>query len=388
MTDEERPFTSAAVPAVERRCRETLAALLSRLSESAGDALVGAALGGALGHGEAPTTVDAAGAFVTGSAFEILAVLRSTPGRAAALAPRLQRDLAATARPRHAAVRVETVASTAFAHVAPTLDAIECAAADRVVAGPSDLLSPLAPLASARPSPLEALRHVVRRGAALLTAEHALSRRGAGRAAVLAGQSAVRGVDLALGTALLVSAGRFRPGDAARAAELRLLAAPADEGTAAEGFHVGMTRTRFRDLVERHREAVASAGGVELPGTLAEARTQAGRASDRFLEVLRLLEEERLGRPLPSWTDYLRALAARHASTSGPGLFGARDGDELPGRRAVRDWPPAERLAPALATLLDWDPGDLPIAPVLLDLPADSPREALGARLATLAASA
>ena len=146
-----------------------------------------------------------------------------------------------------------------------------------------------------------------------------------------------------------------------------------------------MTRTRFRDVVERHREAAAAAGGVELPETLAQVRTQAGRVSDRFLEVLRLLEEQRLGRTLPSWTDYFRALAARHGASTGPGLFGGLHGEELPGRRAVRDWPPAERLAPALATLLDWDPGDLPIAPVLLDLPDDTPREALVARLATLA---
>lgn len=386
MTATARRFTSAAVPAVERRCGEALAALLSRLSDAAGAALAGAALGGALGRGEAPTTVDAAGAFVTGAPFELLVVLEGTPGRAAALAPRLLRELAATARPRHAAVRVDVAALPALAHVPPTIEAIETAAADRVVAGPPALLAPLAHLATARPPAIEALRLLVRRGTALLEAERTLARRGAGRAAILAGQAAVRGVDLALGTALLVSAGRFRPTDAARAGELRLLAAPAADGAAAEGFHVGMTRTRFRDVVERHREAVAAASRVELPETLAEARTQAARASDRFLEVLRLLEEERLGKSLPSWTDYVRALAARHGSPTGPGLFGARDVDDLPGRRAVRDWPLAERLAPALATLLDWDPGDLPIAPILLDLPDDAPKEALGPRLATLAA--
>jgi hypothetical protein len=117
-------------------------------------------------------------------------------------------------------------------------------------------------------------------------------------------------------------------------------------------------------------------------------RTQAGRASDRFLEVLRLLEEERLGRSLPSWTEYVRALAARRGTGTSPGLFGGLGADELPGRRAVRDWPPAERLAPALATLLDWDPGDLPIAPVLLDLPDGAAKDVLGSRLATLAVGA
>ena len=387
MTAGGRPFTSAAVPSVERRCAETLAALLSRLAEAAGGALAGAALGGALARGEAPTTVDAAGAFVTGEPFELLVVLRATPGRAAALAPGLARDVAATARSRHAALHLDAVALPALAHLPPTMEAIECAAANRVVHGPDDLLAPLAPLASAQPPPLEALRHLVRRGTALLAAERTLSRHGAGRAAVLAGQAAVRGVDRALGTALLVSAGRFRPSDAERTAELRALAAPSEEGSAAAGFHVGMTRTRFRDVVDRHREAVAAAAGVDLPETLAEARTQVGRASDRFLEVLRLLEEERLGRSLPSWTDYVHALAARHGAVRSQGLFGAREEDELPGRRAVRDWPLAERLAPALATLLDWDPGDLPIAPVLLDLPDDAPREALVARLATLAAA-
>ena len=388
MTEVERPFTAAAVPAVERHCRETLAALLSRLSETAGDTLAGAALGGALGRGEAPTTVDAAGAFVTVSPFELFVVLRTTPGRAASLAPHLARELAASARPRHAAVRVATASLSALAHLPATLEAIECVAAERVVSGPRDLLQPLSSLAGAQPALGEALQLLVRRGAAFLAAERSLSRRTAGRAAVLAGQAAIRAVDLALGTALLVSAGRFRPTDGTRAAELRLLAAPIDSGAPQEGCHLEMTRTRFRDVVQRQREAVGAAAGVDLPETLAEVRTQAGRVSDRFLEVLRLLEEQRLERKLPSWTDYLRALAARHGASPGPGLFGARQGDELPGRRGVRDWPFAERLAPALATLLDWDPGDLPIAPVLLDLPDDAPREALVARLATLAAGA
>lgn len=388
MTRTGRPFTAAAVPAVERRCLETLDALLSRLSESAGDALAGAALGGALGRGEAPTTVDAAGAFVTEAPFELLVVLEATPGRVAAFAPRLARDLAATARSRRAVVRVDAVARGALPHLPATLDAVECAAANRVVSGPGDLLAPLAPLAAARPPATEALRLLVRRGAALLAAERALSRRAAGRTAVLAAQGAVRSVDLALGTALLVSAARFRPTDVERAAELRLLAAPSDSGSATEGFHVRMTRTRFRDLVDAQREAVGAAASVELPGALVEARTRTGRATDRFLEVLRLLEEERLGRSLPSWTDYLRALAARHGAGTAPGLFASRDGEALPGRRAVRDWPLAERLAPALASLLDWDPGDLPIAPILLDVPDDATPEKLCARLATLAAGA
>ena len=385
MTAAERPFTAAAVPAVERRCGETLAALLSRLSEVAGEALAGVALGGALGRGEAPTSVDAAGAVVSPAPFELLAVLEATPGRAATLVPRLRRSLAETARSRGAAVRVAAVARTALAHLPPTLDAIEAAAADRVVHGREDLLAPLAPLAGAQPAPLDALALLVRRGSALLLAERGLSRRTPTREAALAAQAAVRAVDLALGTALLVSARRFRPMEAARAAELRSLAAPAAPGAAAEGFHARMTRTRFRDVVDRHREALAAAAGVDLPETVAAARTQAGRASDLFLEVLRLHEEERLGRELPTWTDYFRALAERHGAAPGPGLFETREEDELPGRRAVREWPVAERLAPALATLLGLYPGDLHIAPVLLDLPAGATKEALGTRLAALA---
>jgi hypothetical protein len=384
----DRPFTAAAVPAVERRCRETLAALVSRLGEVTGDGLAGAALGGALGRGEAPTTVDAEGAFVTPVPFELLVVLEATPGRAASLAPRLRRELAATARARSADVRLATAARSALAQLPPTISNLETAAAGRVVAGPAALLSPLAPLAGAPPAAAEALALLVRRGAALHLAERGLSGRAPSRAALLAGQAAVRAVDLALGAALLVSAGRFRPTDAARDAELRLLAAPAGDGPAPSGFHLRMSRTRFRDVVDRHRAAVEAAREVDLPDTLGEARAQAGRATDRFVEVLRLLEEERLSRPLPSWTDYVRALAERHGGSPGPGLFETRREEELPSRRSVRAWPVAERLAPALATLLDWDPGDLDVVPLLLDLPADATKEALGARLAAWAASA
>ena len=49
-------------------------------------------------------------------------------------------------------------------------------------------------------------------------------------------------------------------------------------------------------------------------------------------------------------------------------------------RKSAKSWPLAERLAPAVAALVDWDPGDLPIVPVLLDLPDVAPREALRQR--------
>jgi hypothetical protein len=49
-------------------------------------------------------------------------------------------------------------------------------------------------------------------------------------------------------------------------------------------------------------------------------------------------------------------------------------------RRSAKSWPLAERLAPAVAALVDWDPGDLPIVPVLLGLPDVASREALRQR--------
>jgi hypothetical protein len=111
------------------------------------------------------------------------------------------------------------------------------------------------------------------------------------------------------------------------------------------------------------------------------------RAGDRFMEVLRLFEEERLGVPLPNWTEYAIALARRRSGAAVTELFG--DGAETEAgvavtarlaRKSARSWPLAERLAPAVAALVDWDPGDLPIAPVLLDLPDLAPREALRQR--------
>jgi len=113
---------------------------------------------------------------------------------------------------------------------------------------------------------------------------------------------------------------------------------------------------------------------------------QVARAIDRWLEVLRLFEEERLGTPLPDWTEYACLLEARRKRLADGSLFPAEDEAglraalALPARRAVRTWERAERVAPALAALLDWDPGDLPVAPVLLDLPDGTPRDALRQR--------
>ena len=67
----------------------------------------------------------------------------------------------------------------------------------------------------------------------------------------------------------------------------------------------------------------------------------------------------------------------------------ASDSNELAdllSRKGSKTWPAAERLAPALAALLDWDPGDLPLAPLLLDLPDDASRDALRVRAVSLSA--
>ncbi|MCM3874826.1 MAG: hypothetical protein NEA02_00250, partial [Thermoanaerobaculia bacterium] len=190
----------------------------------------------------------------------------------------------------------------------------------------------------------------------------------------------------ALGAVLLLSAGRWTPGTFAREEALRALAAAGPEGPRRTGFHAQMNWTRFRDLVERHHAAALALEvpeGAETP----DARRLVARAGDRFMEVLRLFEEERLGVPLPNWTEYAIALARRRSGAAVAELFG--DGEETAAdatvtarlaRKSARSWPLAERLAPAVAALVDWDPGDLPIAPVLLDLPDIAPRETLRQR--------
>ncbi len=390
MTAVGRPFTLARIPAVERRVGELVDALVSSLSEAAGPAWRGAALGGPHGHGEAGTSVDVRGAFVSPEPLFLLAVLEVPPPRAAALRAPLAAAAAATARSRRGTVRVRVVSADALALLPAEMELAECVGAGRVLDGPADLLGPAARLASAPLDGLEALRLLVRRGGALVAAERSLDRPAAGRGAVAAALAAVRGADLACGTALLVSAGRFVPGERARADALRALGA-SPSPAASFGVHARMTWTRFHDVVTRHRAAVSDAAAVTLPVPVADARQETGRAADRLLEVLRLLEEERLGEPLPTWTAYLSALARRAAGPRTRGLFEAflpETRSEVPSPRALRSWPIAERIAPALATLLDWEPGDLAIAPPLLDLPADASREALRSRLAAWAATA
>ena len=390
MTQEARPLTLARIPAVERRVAALAEALVSTLSEAAGPLLGGVALGGAHGFGEAGTSVDARGAFVCPEPLFVLAVLDVAAPRAAALRKKLPAAAGGTARARRGTARVRVVCRDELALLPPELELIEAVGAGRVLEGPPDLLAPATPLVGAAPAPLEALRLLVRRGGALVAAERALDRPSAGRGSVAAALAAVRGADLACGTALLASAGRFVPGERARAEALRALGATGSDGSG-RGIHARMTWTRFHDVVTRHRAAVADAAAVTLPVPLADARRETARAADRLLEILRLLEEERLGEPLPTWTAYLAALARRASGPRTRGLFEAllpEPRSEVPPARALRGWTVAERLAPALATLLDWDPGDLAIAPPLLDLPSDASREALRSRLAAWAATA
>jgi hypothetical protein len=145
-----------------------------------------------------------------------------------------------------------------------------------------------------------------------------------------------------------------------------------------------MTWTRFHDVVEAQRASLRARHVRAEAPPLGELRRQLARAADRWLEVVKLHEEERLGVSLPSWSAYARALAARGPRTTP--LFAAPDEAPLPTRREAKRWLPAERVAPALGALLDWDPGDLPIAPLLLDLPDNATRDALRARAASLAA--
>jgi hypothetical protein len=254
---------------------------------------------------------------------------------------------------------------------------LELVGAAHVVAGPSDLLA-RARVASEPPPASEALRLLVRSGGRLLAAESALEKDGS-HAACERALLAVEATDLACGAALLVSARLFVAGAEARDERLRSL------GEAERGFQKKMTWTRFHDLLEAHRAALRARlapAQVPPPGEL---RRLLARAADHWLEVLRLSEERRLGVELPSWSAHARALSSRGAKNAT--LFGGEE-DALPSRREAKRWPAAERAAPALGALLDWDPQDLPVAPVLLDLEDGATREALRARAAAIAAEA
>jgi hypothetical protein len=380
-----RPFTRARDAGAEARAAEAVRALVSALTDAAGDAWVGAALGGALGLGEGATLAARDGTGRPGDPFELLAVLDAPVRDVPALSRHLARAAAETAKSRRVGASVSAVARRGLRLLPPTLWNMELVAAGRVVAGPPGLLPPYEGVFRGGPDRGEGVRLLVRTGARLLLAERLVDRSVTGAPAREA-LRAVRAADLALGAAALLSAGRWTPGVLAREEALRALAAAGPEGPRRTGFHVHMNWTRLRDLVERHGAAVRALEVVE-EAEAPDARRQVARAGDRFMEVLRLFEEERLGVPLPNWTEYAIALARRRSGAAVAELFG--DGEDAEAgaaatarlaRKSARSWPLAERLAPAVAALVDWDPGDLPIVPVLLDLPDAAPREALRQR--------
>ncbi len=382
-----RPFTAAASPAAERHAEETLAALVSCLKEAASGAWRGAFLGGALGHGEGATDEGPAGEAVCASPFEVFAVLDVGSGRAAAAARELARALERTARSRRVPAAVSVLPAPALGALQAGRDLLEALGARRVVSGEASLLAGARVLGAERPAAAEALRLLVKRRAALLLADRGLSCKGSAVAARRA-FAAADDAGLACAEALLLSAGRWAPGEAAREAALRLLGSPG--AGSASGIHSRMSWTRFRDVVEAQRAALSRRQAGVPPDDLVPARTEAARATDRFLEVLRLSEEERLSASLPDWTAHARALLARHPASS---LLPFGEGDppdasgEIGALRSARRWPLAERLAPALAAQLDPDPGDLEVVPLLLGLPPGTARERLAQRTAALASA-
>ena len=379
-----RPFTRARDAGAEARAAASLRALLSALKEAAGDAWAGAALGGALGRGEGATLVGRDGSGHPADPFEILAVLDAPVREVPAISRRLAKAAAEAARARKIQASVDAVARRALALLPPTLSNMELLAARRVVDGPEDLLPPFADVFRGGPDRFEGLRLLARTGAHLLSAERLVDRSATGTRALEALRF-VQGADLACGEAVLISAARWSPGVAAREAEFRSLGAESPDGPRRPGFHVKMSWTRFKDLVERHRAAAAALEAPAGPENV-DARRQVARAGDRFMEVLRLFEEERLGVDLPNWTEYAIALARRRSGAAVSELFGEDEeiedaaGAGRVARKSARTWPLAERVAPAVAALIDWDPGDLPIVPVLLDLPDTASRDALRQR--------
>jgi hypothetical protein len=376
------PFTLAADAAAEAHARETVAALVSAAEDAAGEAFAGAALGGALGWGEGGVVPGPGGGLVAEGPFELLVVVDASLRSARTIGKRVRRAVGEAARARHVAGGADVAAAAALAFLPPTRRTLELVGAGRVVAGRAGLLAGAPDPARVLPEAREGLRLLVRRGADLLRAEAIVDRAPRGRAA----REALRIVeesDLGLGEVVLLSAGRWTAGGVARDVALRELASGDAAGRPSAGFHPRMTWTRFRDLVDRHRAALAAR--AEGPGAAdaADARRAVARAADRWLEVLRLSEEERLGAPLPDWTEYAAVLAGRSAAAADGLLFEDAFGDEASRRttrRAARAWDAAERLAPAIAALVDWDPGDLPIVPVLLDLPEGASREAMRQR--------
>jgi hypothetical protein len=379
-----RPFTRAHDAGAEARAAAGVRALVSALSDAAGDAWAGAALGGALGHGEGATLLGRDGSGHPADAFELLAVLDASVRDVPAIERRLAKAAAETARARKIRASVAAVSRRALALLPPTLANMELLAARRVVDGPENLLPAYETVFRGGPDRFEGVRLLARTGGRLLAAERLVDRSGVGIRAREA-LRLVQAADLALGEAVLLSAGRWTPGVLARDAALKALGAAGPGAPDRPGFHVRMNWTRFRDLVERHRAAASALDAPEGPENV-DARRQVARAGDRFMEVLRLFEEERLGVELPNWTEYAIGLAQRRSGAAVSELFGEDEEVEdavaagRVARKSARTWPGAERVAPAAAALIDWDPSDLPIVPVLLDLPDTASRDALRQR--------
>ena len=382
------PFTLARSAGAEAHAKETVAALVSAAEDAAGGAFAGAALGGALGAGEGAVVRSSGGGLLAEGPFELLVVVDAPLRAATAIRRRVRRAVGEAARARHVLAVADVVARSALPFLPPTLRTLDLLGTGRVVAGPPELLGGAPDPVRIAPEAREGLRLLVRRGADLLRAEAMADRAPRGRAAREA-LRIVEETDLSLGAVILLGSGRWVPGLGGRDAALRELASP-DAGRPAVGFLTRMTWTRFRDLVDRHRAALAAR--VEGPDTASfpDTRRAVARAADRWLEVLRLSEEERLAEALPDWTEYAAVLAGRSAAAADGILFEDAFGDAASRRttrRAARAWDAAERVAPALAALVDWDPGDLPIVPVLLDLPENASREAMRQRAIAWGAS-
>jgi hypothetical protein len=379
--DRDAPLTLARHPEAEGAAREALAALVSAAEDAAGEAFLGTALGGPPGAGEG-AVARSGGRTVLADPLELLVVVEAPLRSAASIGRRVTRAVAGAARARRVAGDADVVARSAVSLLPPTLRNLELVGAGRILAGRPRLLADAPDPAAAVPPEREGLRLLVRRGADLLRAEAIADGTPRGRGA----REALRIVaetDLALGAAVLLAAERWMPGLARRDEVLRALAAPGPAGRPAAGFHARMSWTRFRDVVDRHHEALAARASGDEPSAATDVQRAVARAADRWLEILRLTEELRLGVPLPDWSEHAAVLAARRAPEADGLLFedGVAEGAaRREVRRAVRHWDASERLAPAVAALVDWDPGDLPIVPLLLDLPEGASREALRQR--------
>lgn len=304
----------------------------------------------------------------------------------AGLQRKAARALAETARSRRVEATLAVSSTDLLSRLPLTLETLACLAAPCVLSGPEDLLEVALSRADDPPPLGEGLRLLVRRGARLLAAGGALDARGDAASAAEA-LEAVRESDLAIGAALLLAAGRWGRDEISRDTLLAGLGRPGGsgeipEGPLARGLHTRLSWTRFHDVVSRHAAALTFSPPLPVP----EARREVAHASDRFLEILRLFEEDRLGTPLPTWEAHVRAVARRFPAPSLPLFAGLSDEDGPVSRRAARRWPLAERLAPAVASLLDWDPTGFALVPALLDLPEGTSREEQGRRAVELAA--